>query len=528
VTERTPSQKLADALDALKRLQDAGHRAVQSRALSRTHRERLTKAGFLREVVKGWYLPARPDVATWDTTAWRIGMPDFIAGYCNARFGDAWHVGPEQSLLLRTGERTMPLQILVWAPKGQNLRLELPHGYSMYLYSQMPKLLPAEASPENAGMRLVTIPAALVAVNQTFFTRHREAAQLALNSIDNSVELLRILLDGSHTVVSGRIAGALRAVGRADLADEILSTMRSTGSRVDEASPFDTAPTPLPGARNESPYVARLRLLWQDMRPAIVDVFPEPRKRATDSARAIADMEARYVADAYNSLSIEGYHVSAELIERVRSGAWDPDGEDKPARDAMAARGYYEAHARVKKYISQSIDRNEPIPTPARMREALASWYLALFSPSVQAGILKRSDLAGWRDGQVYIKNARHVPPPKEAVRECMPTLFELVANEPHAGVRAVLGHFIFVYVHPYMDGNGRLARFLMNAMLVTAGYAWTIVPLAERARYMRALDSASSDRDIRPFARFVAELVREQAKHPLEAPVGSARARGP
>jgi Fic family protein len=38
--------------------------------------------------------------------------------------------------------------------------------------------------------------------------------------------------------------------------------------------------------------------------------------------------------------------------------------------------------------------------------------------------------------------------------------------------VRAALGHFLFVYIHPYMDGNGRLARFLMNLMLVDAGYA--------------------------------------------------------
>jgi Fic family protein len=43
-----------------------------------------------------------------------------------------------------------------------------------------------------------------------------------------------------------------------------------------------------------------------------------------------------------------------------------------------------------------------------------------------------------------------------------------LIAAESHPGVRAVLGHFSLVYIHPYMDGNGRLGRFLMNAMLVT------------------------------------------------------------
>jgi hypothetical protein len=38
------------------------------------------------------------------------------------------------------------------------------------------------------------------------------------------------------------------------------------------------------------------------------------------------------------------------------------------------------------------------------------------------------------------------------------------------AGVRVVLGHFIFVYIHPYMDGNGRMGRFLMNVMLAGGG----------------------------------------------------------
>jgi len=85
-----------------------------------------------------------------------------------------------------------------------------------------------------------------------------------------------------------------------------------------------------------------------------------------------------------------------------------------------------------------------------------------------------------------------HVPLSKEAVRECMPVFFELLASEPHPAVRAVLGHFFFVYIHPYMDGNGHLARFIFNAMLVTGGYAWTIVPLEQRKPYMSALERAS------------------------------------
>jgi fido (protein-threonine AMPylation protein) len=47
--------------------------------------------------------------------------------------------------------------------------------------------------------------------------------------------------------------------------------------------------------------------------------------------------------------------------------------------------------------------------------------------------------------------------------------------------VRVVLGHFIFVYIHPCMDGNGRMGRLLMNVMLAGGGYPWTVVPLEKR-----------------------------------------------
>ncbi|MGN6374173.1 MAG: hypothetical protein ACTHMG_01320, partial [Sphingomonas sp.] len=65
-------------------------------------------------------------------------------------------------------------------------------------------------------------------------------------------------------------------------------------------------------------------------RPADVDAY---LKRVQDS----------YVTDAYHSLSIEGYRVSPELIERVRSGTWNPeaDEQDREYKDGLAARGYW-------------------------------------------------------------------------------------------------------------------------------------------------------------------------------------------
>jgi Fic family protein len=112
----------------------------------------------------------------------------------------------------------------------------------------------------------------------------------------------------------------------------------------------------------------------------------------------------------------------------------------------------------------------------------------------------------------VYISNSKHIPPPPKAVREALPVLMELLSQEEHPFVRAVLGHFLFVYIHPYMDGNGRMARFLMNVFLVTGGYPWTIIPSEERESYMAALEEASVCQNIQPFAQFIASLVHPRS----------------
>jgi Fic family protein len=92
-----------------------------------------------------------------------------------------------------------------------------------------------------------------------------------------------------------------------------------------------------------------------------------------------------------------------------------------------------------------------------------------------------------------------------------MPEFFDLLTNEPNAAVRAVLGHFIFVYIHPYIDGNGRIARFLMNLFMASGGYPWLIIPLAKKNEYISALEVASTQGNIGPFASFLAELLVEQ-----------------
>ena len=102
-----------------------------------------------------------------------------------------------------------------------------------------------------------------------------------------------------------------------------------------------------------------------------------------------------------------------------------------------------------------------------------------------------------------------HVPLNPDAVLDAMEALSEMMMEESDALVRAILGHFFFVYIHPYMDGNGRTARFTMNSQLVTGGYPWVVVPLERREQYMKALEKASVEEEIDDFASFVLSLIQ-------------------
>lgn len=500
-----PSEKLAESLAALKELQDRGITAIRSDQLSRTHRERLLKNGFILEVMKGWYIPSAPDEPAGESTAWYTSFWAFIANYLNDRFGTEWCLSAEQSVSIHTGDWTVPKQLLIRSPKGGNKPTPLLHDTSIF---DVRLELPASPDIETKdGLRLMRLPAALIACAPGRFVSRPIEARAALAMITDASDVLSRLLAGGHSKVAGRLAGGFRNIGRGQIADNIVETMRAAGFTVSESDPFEDKPAVTFAPRETSPYVNRLRMMWEKMRDPILQTFPAPPGTIKNIASYLKKVDAIYVTDAYNSLSIEGYRVSSELIERVRSGNWNPDAgkADQDQRNALAARGYWQAFQAVKQSIEKVLGGQNAGSVADKDHGV---WYRELFGPSVTAGILQPADLAGYRNGPVYIRRSMHVPPGHEAVRELMPAFLELLQNEKEPAVRVVLGHFVFVYIHPYFDGNGRVGRFLMNVMLASGGYPWTVVPLERRGSYMSALESASVRGDIKPFAKFLAELL--------------------
>lgn len=507
-----PSEKLASSLSVLKELENDGRRVFQSKEMSRVHRDRLLRHGFLQIVMKGWLISASPGAQSGDSTPWFASFWEFCARYSNQRFGEQWHLSPEQSLLLHAENTIIPPQAIIYSPKGHNNTIDLLFRTSLYDLKEAQ--LPARTDLViRSGLRLFSPAAALIRVPESFFIRNPIETQVALAGIRDVSGLLRTLLDGGHSAIAGRLVGALRRVGRAEQADEILSAMRAAGYDVRESDPFEVAQRVFRiGAATVVPIVDRLQAMWTASRDAVLKCFPKPPGLPRNKRAYLSFVDEIYQSDAYHSLSIEGYRVSPELIERVMSGAWDPAHReaDRQSRDALAARGYWQAFQKIKGAVSKVLAGENP---GAVARTDHREWYRELFEPCVASGLIAASALAGYRNDAVYLRNSRYLPPRWEAVRDAMPALFDLIEAEPEPSVRAVLGHWLFGYIHPYPDGNGRMARFLMNVLLASGGYPWTVVRVEDRAAYLGALDRASIDVDVRPFATLIAERVRWSAK---------------
>jgi len=513
-----PNEKLAESLDVLKALQAEGRRVFRSDELSRVHRERLVENGFLQEVMKGWSISSGPGARAGDSTPWYTSFWEFCARYCDERFGEEWHLSPEQSLWLH-GERTViPNQVVVYSPKGTNNDIKLLFGTS--LYDLKVAEMPAAANlVMRDGLRLFSPAAAIVGVGETFFARNPVESQVVLASLADASDLLRLLLDGGNSTKAGYLAGAFRRIGGAEPADEIVRAMKRAGYDVREKDPFEADQTfgkPRPGA---APIVSRLEMIWQATRDTVVKNFPKGPGLPKDSGAYLRSVDEIYKSDAYHSLSIEGYSVTPEIIERVRKGDWNPDRDerDRSNRDALAARGYWQAFQVVKESVSKVLAGKDP---GALARAAHKEWYGELFQPCVTASLFRAGDLAGYRNNAVYLRTSRYAPPRWEAVRDAMPAFFDLLEKESEPSVRAVLGHWLFGYIHPYPDGNGRMARFLMNVMLASGGYPWTIIRVRDRKVYLTALDRASIDMDINPFTTLIAQRVRwSLERHGLKFP---------
>lgn len=164
--------------------------------------------------------------------------------------------------------------------------------------------------------------------------------------------------------------------------------------------------------------------------------------------------------------------------------------------------------------VEELVRRNEPLDENAIR--------------SIHHLILKgiNDDNAGrYRTVNVRIGGAEHVPPDRLRVPELMERFIAWYREEAmalHPVERAARVHSDFVKIHPFVDGNGRTSRLLMNLELMKAGYPAAVLPVERRFEYYRALDQDQVHGNPGPFYRLISEIVRDSFRpyfHALSLP---------
>lgn len=145
-------------------------------------------------------------------------------------------------------------------------------------------------------------------------------------------------------------------------------------------------------------------------------------------------------------------------------------------------------------------------------KEQLSEWNIK----NIHSIILKNIDdgnASRYRKANVLISGANHIPPSYEQIDVLMQSLilnYSSNWDDYHPIVRSALLQGEFVKIHPFIDGNGKTARILLNFELMKSGYPPIIIKKENRLEYFKALDKAHTTNDYRLFINIISKLVEE------------------
>ena len=201
----------------------------------------------------------------------------------------------------------------------------------------------------------------------------------------------------------------------------------------------------------------------------------------------------------YTSNALEGNSLTESETKVVIEDGLTIGG--KPLKDVYEATG----HAKAYDFLYR-LTADEPV-TEANILKLHRLFY----------GQIDKANAGAWRKVRVFISGSRRVLPAPERVPDLMMAFVKWMAHNEgrqHPVEFAALVHQKFVFIHPFVDGNGRVARLLMNLALMRAGWTIAIIPPICRHEYIATLEKAG--RQPAPFVRFVRDRVCETQKELL------------
>ena len=230
-------------------------------------------------------------------------------------------------------------------------------------------------------------------------------------------------------------------------------------------------------------------------------------KKELDSKRPIPKETLKSLRESinlewtYNSNGIEGNTLTLRETQVVLEGITVGGKSIKEHLEAIN-------HEKAILFLDDLVKDNEPI----------SEWNIK----NIHGLVLKDIDnenAGRYRKENVTIKGATHIPPDYLKLPELMEKLI-LTYNtwsEYHPIIQAALLHGELVKIHPFVDGNGRTSRLLMNLDLMNSGYNPVIIKKESRLKYYEALDKAHTTGNYTDFVKLVTKLEIEMLKKYLE-----------
>ena len=201
----------------------------------------------------------------------------------------------------------------------------------------------------------------------------------------------------------------------------------------------------------------------------------------------------------YNSNAIEGNTLTLRETALVLEGVTI---DKKPLKDHLEAVGHKDAFLYVQQLVADKALVSE------RVIKEIHSLVL----------MDKPEDKGVYRSIPVTIIGAYHEPPQPYLVPVHMEQLMRDFAKEKRHSIEyAALFHLEFEGVHPFIDGNGRTGRLLLNLMLMQCGYPPVNVKFTDRRRYYDCFDSYYMDKTGAPMVTMIAEYLEERLRQYLE-----------
>jgi Fic family protein len=470
-------------------------------------REYLVKEKYLSLATRGYWILKRPEddlEEVFPLLYWQL-IEKILSRYGSSIRGNS-------ALLIYSGAQEAQKHLLVRTKEKTNRKITMPFGYDITLThdSDFDDRLVKEVKVTDRNIPVDIPEKVLIDIARR---KPNKNSQSFIAGTKFDLRILEILYaDNPKPIVFKRIIGLAKDVNRFDLVSGIEKTIETyTHYRVGKKEKIRPVVTEDKTVALNPPWVIRQETQIKEfeklLEKKLSAEIKKLKKHSLEQLLKQARDHKKY--DTYHSTTLEGYRITPEEVESLLSGII-PKSEKKKGNDyleeiknRMAITGYSEAFDFIVKIIQADFAKayiNEKI---------VQDTYYYLFKPSADAGIIDRRTLITYRNIPAYIRGVRHVPPAYEKLPELMASFESVINKIDDPIVKAILAHYLFVTIHPYIDGNGRTARLLMNYLLLTNGYPWITIRADQRIEYFESLKKAQVGNNILPFGKFIVRMIK-------------------